>query len=113
MLASRRLLNNQGILTEMRPRTMARIVIAVLAAGGVVAAFATMAPSPEPFAPNSALVEALSVRTDALIPAPLTYRREERFQRDDTLAGFLQRLGIAEADVERLKRVRALQQLKP
>jgi murein DD-endopeptidase MepM/ murein hydrolase activator NlpD len=97
----------------MRHRTAARIVIAVLAASGVVAAFATMAPAPAPFAPNSALVEALSVRTDALIPAPLTYRREERFQRGDTLAGFLLRLGIAEADVERLKRVRALQQLKP
>ncbi len=97
----------------MRHRTAARIVIAVLAASGVVAAFATMAPSSTPFAPNSAQVEALSIRTDALIPAPITYRREERFQRGDTLAGFLLRLGIAEADVERLKRVRTLQQLKP
>jgi len=97
----------------MHRRTVARIAIAVLAAGGVVAAFATMAPAPAPFAPDSALVEALSIRTDTLIPAPLTYRREERFQRGDTLAGFLQRLGIADADVERLKRVRALQQLKP
>ena len=97
----------------MRHRTAARVAIAVLAASGVVAAFATMAPAPAAFAPNSALVEALSVRTDTLIPAPLTYRREERFQRGDTLAGFLLRLGIAEADVERLKRVRALQQLKP
>jgi murein DD-endopeptidase MepM/ murein hydrolase activator NlpD len=97
----------------MRHRTVARVVIAVLAASGVVAAFATMAPSPAPFAPNSPLVEALSIRTDALMPAPLTYRREERFQRGDTLAGFLQRLGIAEEDVERLKRVRALQQLRP
>jgi murein DD-endopeptidase MepM/ murein hydrolase activator NlpD len=97
----------------MRRRTVARVAIAVLAASGVVAAFATMAPTPGPFAPDSALVEALSVRTHTLIPAPLTYRREERFQRGDTLAGFLLRLGIAEADVERLKRVRALQQLKP
>src|SRR5882672_6756096 len=97
----------------MRHRTVARVAIAVLAASGVVAAFATMAPAPAPFAPDSPLVEALSIRTDALMPAPLTYRREERFQRGDTLAGFLQRLGIADADVERLKRVRALQQLRP
>jgi len=80
----------------------------VLAASGVVAAFATMAPAPVSMAPDAPLIEALSIRTDALIPAPLTYRREERFQRGDTLAGFLQRLGIAEADIERLKRVRAL-----
>ena len=97
----------------MRHRTIARVVIALLAASGVVAAFATMAPVPAPFAPDSPLVEALSIRTDALIPGPLTYRREERFQRGDTLAGFLQRLGIADADVERLRRVRALQQLRP
>ena len=97
----------------MTQRTLARVAIAVLAASGVVAAFATMAPGPASMAPDAPLIEALSVRTDALIPAPLTYRREERFQRGDTLAGFLQRLGIAEADIERLKRVRGLQQLKP
>jgi len=93
-------------------RTLARVAIAVLAATGVVAAFATIAPAPAPFAPDSPLVEALSIRTDAL-PAPLSYRREERFQRGDTLSGFLLRLGIADAHLERLKRVRALQQLRP
>jgi hypothetical protein len=97
----------------MRLRTLARVAIAALAASGVVAAFATMAPAPLVLPTDSPLVEALTIRTDALIPAPLSYRREERFQRGDTLASFLQRLGIAEAHVERLKRVRALQQLKP
>jgi murein DD-endopeptidase MepM/ murein hydrolase activator NlpD len=97
----------------MRHRTLARAVIAVLAASGVVAAFATMAPSPLPMAADAPLVEALSVRTDVLIPGPTSYRREEQFQRGDTLAGFLLRLGIGDAYVERLKRARALQQLKP
>src|ERR1043165_8476339 len=97
----------------MRHRTAARIAIAVLAASGVVAAFATMAPSPLPIAADAPLVEALSLRTDSLVPAPTSYRREERFQRGDTLAGFLLRFGIADTYVERMKRVRALQQLKP
>src|SRR5262245_8984659 len=94
-------------------RTLARAAIAVLAASGVVAAFATMAPAPLPPVPDSPLVEALSIRTDTLVPPPSTYRREERFQRGDTIAAFLQRLGVAEPDIERLKRVRALQQLRP
>ena len=96
----------------MRYPTAARVVIAVLAATGVVAAFATMAPAPAPFVTDTPLVEALAPRTDSLIPAPTSYRREERFQRGDTLAGFLLRLGIADTHVERMKRVRALQQLK-
>ena len=97
----------------MRHPTAARVVIAVLAATGVVAAFATMAPTPLPAPADSPLVEALAIRTDSLIPPPSSYRREERFQRGDTIAAFLQRLGIDEAQVERLKRVRALQQLRP
>jgi murein DD-endopeptidase MepM/ murein hydrolase activator NlpD len=72
-----------------------------------------MAPSPLPPAADAPLVEALSLRTDALVPPPTSYRREERFQRGDTVAGFLLRLGIGDDHVERLKRVRALQQLKP
>jgi murein DD-endopeptidase MepM/ murein hydrolase activator NlpD len=96
------------------PRTLARAALAVVAATGVVAAFATMAPSPALITADSPLVEALSLRTqDGLLLAPMSYRREERFQRGDTLAGFLLRLGIADAHIERLKRVRALQQLRP
>jgi len=98
----------------MTRRTWARVLIAVLAGSGVVAAFATMAPTPPAFTANSPLVEALTLHTgDGLLLAPLSYRREERFQRGDTLAAFLLRLGIADAHVEKLKRVRALQQLRP
>jgi murein DD-endopeptidase MepM/ murein hydrolase activator NlpD len=97
----------------MKSPALARIAIAVLAATGVVAAFATIAPLPEPGVPSQALVEALQIRADALIPPPTSYRREERFQRGDTLAGFLQRLGVGDEHIERLKRVRALQQLRP
>ena len=99
---------------RMTRRGLARALIAVLAASGVVAAFATMAPSPdESFAAGAPLVEALSPRTDGVVLPPNSYRREERFQRGDTLAGFLLRLGIAEPHVDKLKRQRALQQLKP
>ena len=97
----------------MRHPNLARVAIAALAATGVVAAFATMAPVPLPAPADSPLVEALAIRTDSLVPPPSSYRREERFQRGDTLAAFLQRLGIDDAQVERLKRVRALQQLRP
>src|SRR5258706_13768077 len=45
-------------------------------------------------------------------PAPATYLREERFQRGDTLSGFLARLGIAEAQAARLARVPAMRQLR-
>ena len=46
----------------MRYPTAARVVIAVLAATGVVAAFATMAPAPAPFVTDTPLVEALAPR---------------------------------------------------
>ena len=38
-------------------------------------------------AADAPLVEALPIRTDALLPAPTSYFREERFQRGDTLPG--------------------------
>ena len=81
------------------------------------AAFATMAPLAEPCRRRSSRRSSkpVAIRTDALIPRRTTYRREERFQRGDTLAGVLLRLGVAEADVERLRscKLRALQQLRP
>jgi murein DD-endopeptidase MepM/ murein hydrolase activator NlpD len=48
-----------------------------------------------------------------VLASPASYIREERFQRGDTLAGFLSRLGINNAEVARLARVRALQLLRP
>jgi murein DD-endopeptidase MepM/ murein hydrolase activator NlpD len=101
----------------MRNPTLARAaVILALAISGVVGAFATIAPGPEAQAlpPTRPLVETLSIRTsDALLPSPASYFREEPFQRGDTLASFLSRLGIEEAQVARLMRLRMLHTLRP
>src|SRR5213079_1908456 len=101
----------------MRSPTLARAAaIAILAISGVVGAFATIAPGPDGQAlpPTTALVETLSIRADdALLPSPASYFREEPFQRGDTLASFLSRLGIEEAQVARLLRLGVLQTLRP
>jgi murein DD-endopeptidase MepM/ murein hydrolase activator NlpD len=91
------------------------LALAALALSGAVAAFATMAPSTEPGPPpRSAVVEPIALRAgEALLPAPAAYLREERFQRGDTLAGLLARLGVAPADAQKLIRVPALRLLRP
>jgi murein DD-endopeptidase MepM/ murein hydrolase activator NlpD len=97
-------------------RMAARIaVVAVLAVSGVVAAFATIAPSPEVglLLTRTATVETLPIPAEALLPAPQSYIREERFQRGDTIPAFLSRLGIAEPHLKPLARLRALQALRP
>src|SRR3989338_943709 len=97
--------------------TLWRNVAAVLLAASVaMAAFGTLAPSPDPdpLPVQSTVVEALPLAERlVLTPAPASYLREERFQRGDTLSGFLARLGIAEPHAARLARVRALRQLRP
>ena len=97
-------------------RLAARIaVIAVLAATGAVAAFATIVPSSdvEILLLRKSSVETLPIPLEALLPAPASYIREERFQRGDTLPVFLSRLGIADGEVAALARMRALQALRP
>ena len=90
-------------------------LIFTLGASGIVAAFATIAPSvdAELHPVQSALVEAIPLRTDQLRAAPQWYVREERFQRGDTLAGLLSRLGIDGASAQRLLRVHAFAALRP
>ena len=99
----------------MRRPTVRIAVVALLGATGAVAAFATIAPSSdaERLLPRTATVETLPIPVEALLPAPESYIREERFQRGDTLPAFLSRLGIADAHVNPLARVRALQSLRP
>jgi murein DD-endopeptidase MepM/ murein hydrolase activator NlpD len=95
--------------------TLAQIAaIIVLAASGVVA-FATIAPAPNAAAllQSVASIEAIPIRAEQVLASPASYIREERFQRGDTLAGFLSRLGVNNAEVVRLARVRALQLLRP
>ena len=94
--------------------TLARVaLVCVLAASGVVA-FATIAPAPDAaLLPSIASVEPVTIRPDQVLPAPESYIREERFQRGDTVAGFLERLGIVDVEASRLAKVRALQLLRP
>jgi murein DD-endopeptidase MepM/ murein hydrolase activator NlpD len=89
--------------------------IAVLAVFGAVAAFATIAPSPDTqiLLSRTSSIEALPIPAEALLPSPASYIREERFQRGDTLSAFLSRLGVAESEVGVLARQRALQALRP
>jgi murein DD-endopeptidase MepM/ murein hydrolase activator NlpD len=96
--------------------TLKRSVAAIaLCVSGAVAAFATIAPSPQGDLPaTAALVAPVSIDAERMVqPAPAFYIREERFQRGDTLSGLLTRLGIANAQMERLVRLRALQGLRP
>jgi murein DD-endopeptidase MepM/ murein hydrolase activator NlpD len=94
---------------------LARVsAVAALALFGAVAAFATMAPEVPAPMPGGAVIEPIALRTsDALLPAPAAFQREERFQRGDTLAGLLGRLGVADAEVRRLARTPALRLLRP
>ena len=98
------------------PGTLGRsAAILLLAIFGVVAAFAAIAPSRDagPMPQQTAVVEPLPLRAKEALPAPASYVREEQFQRGDTLAGFLSRLGVAEAAIYRLARLRALRALRP
>ena len=88
-------------------------VLAVLAAGGTVAALGTWLPETlsVPLPAPSAIEEALALSVHPA-PAPGAYVREERYQRGDTLAALLARLGIGEAHAARLARLPAMRQLR-
>jgi len=90
-------------------------VVVVLAVFGAVAAFATIAPSPDAqfLLSRTSSIEALPIPAEALLPSPASYIREERFQRGDTLAAFLLRLGVADGEIGPLARQRAFQGLRP
>src|SRR5438034_63999 len=88
--------------------------IAILAGSGVVASFATIAPRNEAASvpPTKMIVEALALQARE-VPAAGQYVQEEQFQRGDTLAGFLGRLGLEESAIARLARAPALRALRP
>ncbi len=90
-------------------------VIIVLAVSGGVAAFATIAPpyDAEILLARTSSVEDLPIPPEALLPSPQSYIREERFQRGDTLAVLLSRLGVSEDEIATLVRLRPLQDLRP
>src|SRR5689334_18941798 len=95
--------------------TVKRIAaITVLGACSAVAAFATIAPRDETTrAPVAApLVESLALKVREVAP-PAQFIREDQFQRGDTLAGFLQRLGVDDDEVKPIARMPALRALRP
>jgi len=90
--------------------------LVAFALSGAVAAVVAIAPSTdaELLLAKTAVLEPLAIRIDeALLPAPATYVREERFQRGDTLPGLLARLAIGEAEAQRLLRLRETRLLRP
>src|SRR5437588_5795004 len=88
--------------------------IAILAASGVVASFATIAPRNDTASlpPTTLIVEALALQARE-VPAAGQYVQEEQFQRGDTLAGFLGRLGLDDGAIARLARAPVLRALRP
>ena len=89
-------------------------LLAALALSGAVAAFATMVQEIPAPAAEGAVIEPVALRAaESLLPAPASFRREERFQRADTLAGMLGRLGVSDADARKLMRTPALRLLRP
>src|SRR5690348_16338858 len=98
------------------PGTLGRcIAVAFFALFGVVAAFATIAPGREAAEappPTSLVVEPLSLQARE-VPLVGAYVQEEQFKRGDTLASFLERLGLDDSAIARLARTPALRALRP
>ena len=89
-------------------------VLFALALSGVVAAFATITPAPEP-APSftKAVAETVPIPQNALIPPPQVYTREARFARGDTLGDLLGKLGVEGSEASRLLQLGTLRLLRP
>jgi murein DD-endopeptidase MepM/ murein hydrolase activator NlpD len=93
---------------------LGRVVLVVwLAAFGAVAAFATIAPSFKTDPATESVAEPLAVPARGAAPAASPFVREEQLARGDTLAGFLERLGVADEEAGRLARLRSLRDLRP
>lgn len=100
----------------MRARKLRAAVLAGLVLSGIVAAFATIAPQSEAelLLARSLVVGTLAIQPAAeILPVPERFIREERFQSGETLEALLTRLGVAENDVPKLLRVKALRRLRP
>jgi murein DD-endopeptidase MepM/ murein hydrolase activator NlpD len=90
------------------------IAIGFLALFGVVAAFATIAPggdTGEP-PPTALIVDPVTLKVSEA-PSVGAYVQEDQFQRGDTVAGFLERLGVDDSAIPQLTRMPALRALRP
>lgn len=91
-------------------------VLAALALFGMVAALATISEVQDAqlLLPKTTLPEPLAIAIEeATLPAPASFIREERFQRGDTVAELLARLGIGEPDARALAGMPQLRLLRP
>src|SRR5579859_5956115 len=88
------------------PWLAAALVVPVFAVFGVVAAFGTVEPDPEPLVTRAVVVEPLTLSgLSASNPLPAApYFQEERFLRGDTVAALIGRLGVDEEDARKLIR---------
>ena len=88
---------------------MIGLALLLLAAGGAVSAYSGFSPFVDARDLPESTVEALTLRAEQQAAAR-TYMREEQFQRGDTTAAFVDRLGIADP---RIGRLRSLRELRP
>jgi murein DD-endopeptidase MepM/ murein hydrolase activator NlpD len=87
---------------------MVGLLLLLAAACGAVGAHSSFSPDADLQLPEP-MVEALALRAVEQ-PGPKTYVREEQFQRADTIAGFVARLGLSDP---RIARLRSLRELRP
>ena len=90
----------------LSPRFRAARICALLALPlfGAIAAFGTV-PTSQLLIPLTAVPEPLDIDlSEAIVPPSASFIREERFQRGDTLANLLSRLGVNGEDTQKLLR---------
>ena len=85
------------------------LALLLLAACGAVGAYSSFSPDTGALELSEPVIQALTLRAERQA-APKTYVREEQFQRADTIAGFVARLGLADP---RIARLRSLRELRP
>jgi murein DD-endopeptidase MepM/ murein hydrolase activator NlpD len=97
----------------VRARIARAGALAGLALTSIVAAFATIAPVTEPAFEPTLRAEPLTIQPlERVLPVPEGAVREERYERGDTLASLLARLGVRESEAPSLLRLAQLRQLR-
>ncbi|MDA0226059.1 MAG: M23 family metallopeptidase [Proteobacteria bacterium] len=89
--------------------------IAALALSGMMAAFATIAPTPSGplLIPGKFVREAFPVPGASAVTPGANFQREARLGRGETLGALLNRLGVDDTEARKLLRLDTLRQLRP
>jgi len=90
-------------------------VMAALALSGAMAAFATIAPTPQDplLVPGKFVREAFPVPHASVSKPGANFQREARLGRGETLGALLNRLGVDDTEARKLLRLGTLRQLRP